>query len=164
MSSSIQDSLSLLRKGSQRNNIARSCYSLKPFLFGSTSRIFIYARVRNVSALCDIFFGIWDLESLNLKMPVHVCGVTNLTLACQYLRVLVNLRPGETRPRSEESGGLRSSQAVDEWEQTRTKVCGEDVFNFKEIRSRARTRELGVVPPKCHGCQLAGILAALSCR
>ena len=115
--------------------------------------------------LCvTLFLGISYCGKCQFENAVHVCGVTNLTLACQYLRELVNLRPGETRPRSEESGGLRSSQAVDEWEQTRTKVCGEDVFNFKEIRSRARTRELGVVPPKCHGCQLAGILAALSCR
>ena len=97
VSSSIQDSLSLHRKGSQKNNIARSSHSLKPFLFGSTSRIFIYARGSNVNALCEIFLGISYCGKYQFENAVHVCGVTNLTLACQYLRELVNLRPGENK-------------------------------------------------------------------
>ena len=38
--------------------------------------------------LCvTLFVGFHIVESLNLKMPVHVCGVTNLSIferACQY--------------------------------------------------------------------------------
>ena len=48
--------------------------------------------------LCvTLFVGFHIVESLNLKMPFHVCGVTSLTLACQYLRELVNMRPGENK-------------------------------------------------------------------
>ena len=50
-----------------------------------------------MNALCDIFLGISYCGKYQFENAVHVCGVTNLTLACQYLRELVNLRPGENK-------------------------------------------------------------------